>query len=798
MQILWNNFLGLGEAIISLLLLIDGVVYWFISKLYSLYIVLAQAKIFKEAMYVDIANKVYLIMGVVALFICVYALLQSIINPDTLKKSGADFVKKFLLGIIMIILTPSIFNFLYTLQDSILSDNVIQNILLRNNNSNNSANGVYVTYFYDKDNPNLTTLELKEKLDNKEISLTDFEDDPYGTSESRKVIRYAVSEECEYKDDYAQAMANCEKVTINNGNNTLIKQYGNRMAFIVLEAFLHPTVTGSNPIVDASNAAYAPGKSTAGWVGCAVGGIGAIVVGVAGTIGGIWTFGGTTAAGWAGAAAIAGAACGAGALAGNEVYEAVNYKEYSWSNFEREAIYDGAFDRITSFVGEGKKGNMGVIGDEYSYMPIVSTICGLILVYMLLSYCIDLGVRASKLAFYQMFAPVSFLLNTIPGQKDLLGNWVKAVLTTWGEVFIRIFTMIAAVYLISNLDMVTFESLGSEALVAKAIIVIGIVTFMKQFPKLLGDLTGIKSENMKLGIMDKLNAGTFGLAGGLVGGFTGAIGGAIASKRYGGTIMGGLASGAVGGFQGKGNQWKKQANKQYSSLTGDHKGKVGVFGGKTVGTRINNQVGAMNKRSQNVATVERNNRIAKNKEELAKIENAWLETNVDEKQRIADFEMSGEYQTCYNYVQTDESVQKDIARAQREWEIANTSSAKKLSAEEYAAKKNAAFTEISETKLRAATQDYMRKYYTQAGADHKDYKTDTNSTAQYLRDLDKNKAAEKQYNDQKAAIQKAIKKDEDVQKALGEQQVNDEWVKNMKEMFKKTGLDKEFKKDDKK
>lgn len=589
MQILWNNFLGLGNAIVSLLLLIDSVIYSIIAKLYGLYVVLAQAEIFSSEMYVDISNKVYLIMGVVALFICVYTLLQSVINPDNFKKSGVNFVKKFVIAIIMIIITPAIFNLLYDAQYAILSDNIIQNIFLGKSNDFTTKDGVYATYLYDKKNPSYTAEQIAEKInlgsENGGYDLEDFVLDEDGTSQSDLVIRYHVTDKCKHvtkdKYDYAAAMKSCEKMKLEPKDNSLITSYGNYMAFVVLEAFLHPTDSG-DVIVDASTRFDTANGLKLGIWGC----VGGAIVGSVIIIVGAFTGPGEAVAAPAGASVIS-AACivgGAAGMIGNSIAAAIDYKSYKWSDAEYEMVQNGEFNRITAFAGND---DSGVVGGKMEYLPIVSTICGLFLAYMLFSYCIDLGLRAAKLAFYELLAPVAFLLNSIPGQKDLLANWIKAVLTTWGEVFIRIFTMIAVVYLVSKLDITVFDQMGSGGLIAKAIIVMGLITFARQFPKLLGDITGIKSEGMKLGIMEKLGAGGALAAGALIGGgitagvknFTNTWrntnGGVVRKLGAGlahgaaGTVSGGFRSAKGAGFKAK--SWGDMRNAASSGAIAAHK-----------------------------------------------------------------------------------------------------------------------------------------------------------------------------------------------------------------------------------
>ena len=185
--------------------------------------------------------------------------------------------------------------------------------------------------------------------------------------------------------------------------------------------------------------------------------------------------------------------------------------------------YYGEFDWITPF-------SEAVIDGRMSYTPIISTIAGIILLYMLFSFCLDLGVRAAKLVFYQIIAPVSFLLSILPKNKDLMSNWFKLVISTWAEVFIRIICVCGAALLISNLN---FTELNNFGLIGRAIIVLGVVAFAKQAPKLFSEVTGIKSGNMKLGIRDKLKEGGFFAAGAAVGGLIAGRGNPLAAYRAG-------------------------------------------------------------------------------------------------------------------------------------------------------------------------------------------------------------------------------------------------------------------------
>ena len=170
--------------------------------------------------------------------------------------------------------------------------------------------------------------------------------------------------------------------------------------------------------------------------------------------------------------------------------------------------------------------NSGNVVEGISYIPIISTVSGVFLCYILMSFCIDLGIRVVKLAFYQLIAPVPILLRIIPEKKSVFDNWVKGSIATYMEVFSRLFIMYLVIWISSAIftGNVFTNNLGS---IGKIIVVMGIFAFAKQAPKLLADVTGIDSGNIKLGIGGKLAAG-------------GALGAAA--------VMGGLAHSGLQGF----------------------------------------------------------------------------------------------------------------------------------------------------------------------------------------------------------------------------------------------------------
>ncbi|MBE6154810.1 MAG: hypothetical protein E7163_04490 [Firmicutes bacterium] len=468
---------SIAESIfIPLFLIIDAKIYSLISTVYGLFMKLAKAQIFTNELYQSISNKVYAIVGVIALFILAYSLLQALINPDNISKgdnSGASIVKRLIISLVLIALVPTIFDFLYSFQDSVLSYGSIQKFFFKDNTSEVSNNEVY----FQDENGN-----------------------------------YAFEEGCEAQT-YEEALLSCEKAKVKFEDGNHFELYGNELAYTVLNAFLHPAngKLGQDVDTNASDYFNVDTGLTIGGIACAFGAVGLTAI----TITSVVATGGTGLALVAPIVKASAAALGVGCIAGfgaglgtNSVLEAITYDKYKWSDAEYEIVNLGDFNRIVPFENKIDNGEM-----EYTF--IISTVCGAMLLYMLVSFCLDLGLRAAKLAFYEMMAPVCLLLSIAPNNKGVLNNWVKATLTTYGEIFVRIFCMCSLTFIFSQINDTINAELGG---IATAIIAMGLVMFAKQLPKLLGEVTGIKSEGMKLGIVEKLRDGGALTAGAAIGG----------------------------------------------------------------------------------------------------------------------------------------------------------------------------------------------------------------------------------------------------------------------------------------
>ncbi len=196
-----------------------------------------------------------------------------------------------------------------------------------------------------------------------------------------------------------------------------------------------------------------------------------------------------------------------GVLAGDKKSESGNYSIFDFKY--GESVADG----------------------KVTYNIFISTIAGVFLLYVLVNFCFDMAVRVVKLMFFQIIAPIPVICRVIPGGKlkDVFSDWMKKTISTYIDVFIRIATMYLGVFMISlvndNFSDINFGSLGlSQKLIAKALIIMGVVIFIRQAPKLISDMFHLDSGGMKLGLMDKLAMGGALTAGAVAGGAFGTLG----------------------------------------------------------------------------------------------------------------------------------------------------------------------------------------------------------------------------------------------------------------------------------
>lgn len=249
---------------------------------------------------------------------------------------------------------------------------------------------------------------------------------------------------------------------------------------------------------------------------------------------------------------------------GASVLDKVYKEAYEGKDFNLMGITAG-FKDIEVFEEDGTK--TGSI--EYKY-PVLSSIVGLFIIYILVTISIELGIRALKLIILEILAPIAIVTIIKDGwDAKVWKNWLSVYWKTYADVFLRVASMYMVVGLISKVFNNVSDLLSSSAksgsfttYIVMIIIVIAGFKLAKELPKFIDSILGSKlADNNKNGFGNFLKGiGTglstaTGVAAGGIGGFATGIAaskanGLSASAGAWNAIKGGIG-GAVAGSKGK-------------------------------------------------------------------------------------------------------------------------------------------------------------------------------------------------------------------------------------------------------
>lgn len=256
--------------------------------------------------------------------------------------------------------------------------------------------------------------------------------------------------------------------------------------------------------------------------------------------------------------------------------------------FENEVYKYGTYNLIRNCLYETYDGTYeDAEGNQYGEESVIHVVhldgwtaiaVGIFVLWILLMYCISLGVRIAQLAFLQLIAPIPIISYLMPTKNNNLQIWFKQCLTTYLDVFIRIAIM-SFVMLVIRLIFHDSVLEGYSAWVV-LFIILGLLMFAKKAPELLKELfpsSGAASNSFGFGT--KGRGAALGTAGGLLaGGAVGFLGGRGAGRLTG--LVSGAFKGAKAGLStqdgqvGKSlsgvvsNQRKRNAQKRQQAADG--------------------------------------------------------------------------------------------------------------------------------------------------------------------------------------------------------------------------------------
>ncbi len=208
----------------------------------------------------------------------------------------------------------------------------------------------------------------------------------------------------------------------------------------------------------------------------------------------------------------------------------------------------------------------GIGDDTMEYLFPLSTIAGVVAAYLFLSFSLDLGVRAAKLGALKLVAPIPIFLRITKPKGGQFDKWLSEFIKTYLQVFERIIIISFAMLLISyvssiditknlftNNDPSVTEPSVFIKLLAIVVVILGILKFAKDAPKLLEDLFNVKIPQMSL--KKKINDNEYALRGASMLGAAGATAAGNVIKGIGeGKGVGGVLKTGLGGLIGGGRQ----------------------------------------------------------------------------------------------------------------------------------------------------------------------------------------------------------------------------------------------------
>lgn len=417
------------SIVYNVFLFLDGMIYGLIDSIFDVFNFLAKVNLFSNENYMKIVRNVYMILGLIMLFALSYSLLKAVINPDEFAKGEQSFpkmIKNVIISLAIIAVLPTVFNFAFNLQNTILNQHTIPRLILgeKFDGNNNSSPGRLLSY-----NMFSAFLHVNEEYCTKD-------------NENETVF------------DTSDAKTCAEDIKTNKSNAKWYKPWR---------------------LLNKSETFYDIDTS----------------------------------------------------IKDGEI-AMVNYNNFG------EAVAEG----------------------KLSYLMLISTICGLYILWVLTNFCFDMAVRVIKLVFFQIIAPIPVVCRVIPGGKlkDVFSTWTKKTIGTFVDVFIRVGILYLGIFIIQlvienwpNLDVSKLSY--TQGLIAKALVLMGTVIFIRQAPKLISDMFHLDTGDMKLGLMDKLAAGGGLMAAAATGGLgLGAVRNFAKSRRDGKGILSSAGSALTGGL----------------------------------------------------------------------------------------------------------------------------------------------------------------------------------------------------------------------------------------------------------
>ncbi len=217
--------------------------------------------------------------------------------------------------------------------------------------------------------------------------------------------------------------------------------------------------------------------------------------------------------------------------------------KYYNEEYETNYLF-GYIDNVCTLDGDLAGTNLGdtsMAGDYYqfAYMGGYSTAVGIFVVFVLISFTVELAVRVFKLVVLRILGPVAAVTYVMPNSSSANGmfsSWVKQLFSTYIDVFLRVAIIYFCIFVVAGLlaegingaDGIYNVSTG-VGFTTMIFLIIGLFFFAKQAPKFIRQMFGMPDSDK--GMFSGLsNLVGFGLG---AAGIAGGIGGGALSRMFG-------------------------------------------------------------------------------------------------------------------------------------------------------------------------------------------------------------------------------------------------------------------------
>ena len=178
--------------------------------------------------------------------------------------------------------------------------------------------------------------------------------------------------------------------------------------------------------------------------------------------------------------------------------------------------------------------NQALVDGKMEHIAIIPVLAGAYAVWLYLVFTLDIATRAIKLIFYRLIAPIPVMMRITKPVGGAFTKWINDVIKTYLSLFIRLIIInfsLFTINLIVSLDLSELfpssnSATGLAVLLAKVAVLLGILQFAKDAPKMVEELFGVEHIDTSVaGMKNRLNENEYAKRAAVAGGALG-LGGA--------------------------------------------------------------------------------------------------------------------------------------------------------------------------------------------------------------------------------------------------------------------------------